>query len=119
MQDSSEPPTVPPQLVKCLELIQGQTGRIKITVEGVFDERTDRQNRIFHAKVNEIAGTLMKNRELVKACIKLYACGKGYPFSIEDGIAKPKPSSEANIGEMKILIDSAYEWAYDHGVYIQ
>lgn len=119
VQDSGCEITVPAPLRKHFMEFALQTGRIKVKVEGLYMERTELQNRKFHAKVNEMARHMDANREWVKARIKLKACEYGYPFEIVDGVAYPRSTRDANVEQLTLLIDTAIEFGHENGIYLE
>lgn len=127
VQDSSEPMSVPMDLRPLLAEARKQSKRIVVSITPVYARRSLNQNALFHAKVNEIAAMSGVDRDVVKKMIKVFATGRGYPMVmgddglplIKDGEPLPKPTEEATVEEMEMLIDATFEWAFANGFYIQ
>ncbi len=118
-QSSSEKLRVPDELLSSLSRVRGQADFIQVTIEPVYKQRTMDQNALFHAKVNELAKISGADRNFIKEEVKQVAVSRGYPFNVVNGEVIPKPSSEATIEQMEILIDALYEYAEDNGHYIR
>ncbi len=104
------------------------TKRYVVSMTPVFAQRSNRQNAYFHLLVNRIANASGGDKEEVKAFIKKRAMDMGYPAETdsfgrlildEKGKAVPKPSHEANIKDMQILIEAAYYVAIENGIEIE
>lgn len=118
-QSSSEKLRVPDEFLSSLTRVRGQADFIQVTIEPVYKQRTKDQNAFFHAKLNELAKLSGADRDRIKEEVKSVATMRGYPYDVVDGEIIPKPSSEATIEQMEILIDALYEYAEDNGHYIR
>lgn len=118
-QSSSEKLRIPDELLSSLSRVRGQADFIQVTIEPVYKQRTMDQNALFHAKVNELAKLSGADRGRIKEEIKGVATMRGYPYDVKNGEIIPKPSSEATIEQMEILIDALYEYAEENGHYIR
>lgn len=127
VQDSSEPMSVPVDLRPVLDMARGQAKQIRVTIIPVYQRRSLDQNRLFHAKVNEIAALSGVDRNVVKNIIKVFATGRGYPCVVgddglpvfKDGEPLPISTEDATVEEMELLIDSMFEWAFANGYYLE
>jgi hypothetical protein len=96
---------------------QKNLGReIKIVISRWYKRRTNPQNNMFHKICSIIAGWpgVEMSMEQVKEGVKWRAMEEhGYP-GIENKVSKrqdPKPSAEADLEEMGILFETAFEVA--------
>lgn len=118
-QPSGTPIRIPESAKATLSYMRKQTTELRITVEPVYKQRTEDQNAIFHAKVNEIAKECGANREWIKDQIKELAVSHGYPADVKDGKLIPKSSKDVTIEQMEILIESVFEYAFENGINIR
>lgn len=118
-QPSGELIKIPEELKTKLAIVRGQGQEIRITVEPVYKQRTENQNALFHARINELSKECGANREWLKDEIKMIATDMGYPYEIYDGRKVPKSTKEATVEEMEILIEAIYDYAFDNGINIR
>lgn len=118
-QSSMVPLTVPSELKGLLSIVRKEQPELEIVIKPVYPKRTAEQNAMFHAKLGELAAETGANKEWLKEEIKKLACTHGYPFEVIDDESIPISTSRANIEQMEMLIDSLYEYAFEHGIYLE
>lgn len=97
---------------------------LEITINEVQDVRTAEQNSLFHVLVRRLAQQSGASEEWMKDYIKGEAVNRGYPVYVEngeiitdaEGTALPKPTSQATVTELMLLIEVCYQVAFDNGM---
>lgn len=108
---------VPFALQKELDIVLKQCPTIRVTIEPVYKTRTINQNSLFHSIVGRIAQESGANKAQIKRAIKEYAVYTGGYGMNDDG--SPKSVREATIEEMECLIECAYSYAFENGIYLE
>ena len=93
----------------------------------IYRGRSYNQNALFHALINDMASQLGQDRSSVKEAVKNFALSRGYPYEYgddgypleKDGMNIPISTKEATVEQMEILIDSAYEFAFENNLYLE
>lgn len=97
---------------------------LEITINEVQDVRTAEQNSLFHVLIRRLAQQSGASEEWMKDYIKSEAVNQGYPVYVEngeivtdaEGTAQPKPTSQATVTELMLLIEVCYQIAFDNGM---
>lgn len=128
IQDSSDiiRPTTD-DAMRRLHVAVGQVKELKVVVYPVYRGRSYNQNALFHALINDMASQLGQDRRSVKEAVKNFALSRGYPYEYgddgypleKDGMNVPISTKEATVEQMEILIDSAYEFAFENNLYLE
>ena len=110
-----------------LDVAVGQVNELKVVVYPVDRGRSYNQNALFHALINDMASQLGQDRRTVKEAVKNFALSRGYPYEYgddgypleKDGMNIPISTKDATVEQMEILIDSAYEFAFENNLYLE
>lgn len=116
-QESKGTINVPFALKEELEKLVKQTPSIRVTIEPVYKTRTINQNSLFHSIVGRIAIESGATKAYIKRAIKEYAVYTGGYGVNDDGA--PKSVKDATIEEMECLIECAYSYAFQNGIYLE
>ena len=123
--DSRKRLAVPEEFIEELKRYRRQSGKLRVTISPVFEERTKEQNAIFHARLKVLARLTGMRFDSLKDEVKQVAVSMGYPVEMgpngelklgATGELIPLPSHKASISDMKILIDALDEYCFDHGI---
>ena len=118
VQSSRDYLTVPPELKGQLLRVRKEEPEIEIIIRPVYPMKTENQNALFHAKLGELAAESGANKEWLKREIKMYAVNRGYPYDKIDGQIVPYSTTRINVEQMELLIDCLYDFAFEHGIYL-
>lgn len=98
-------------------------GNIKVTIEPNYQQRTLKENAYLHVLCKRLAEMAGGMAEDMKEMAKAKAVSLGYPVETDEegnpvigeyGI-KGIPSSQANVGECKLLIEAVHMLASENG----
>lgn len=126
--DSRDLIRIPQEYKAELEKYRRQAKKIRVIISPVFEQRTNKQNALFHKKLKTIELLTGLPWEEAKEQIKSLAIDMGYPYVLDDdgspkldgnGNMIPISSSDASISEMKILFTALDEWCFRNQVNIQ
>lgn len=114
---------VPINLAEYVSRISEQHKELEVSISEAVDARTLEQNALFHVLVRQLAEQAGTNLEWMKDYVKSQAVKFGYPVWVEDGVlrtdkngeALPKPTSEADVKDLMLLIETCYMVANDNG----
>lgn len=118
VQSSRDYLTVPPELKGLLLRVRKEEPEIEIIIRPVYPMKTENQNAMFHAKLGELAAESGADKEWLKREIKMHAVNRGYPYEMVDGQIVPYSTTRINVEQMELLIDVLYEYAFEHGYYL-
>lgn len=78
------------------------------------------QNSGIHGWFSDIAMQLGCDAERVKEAMKRFAVSEGYPpvYNPVDDAVEPKPTHEASVEEISILIKVTHRFADEHGMWL-
>lgn len=115
---------IPYQLEGYIRRAKERGKELEITITEVQDARTAEQNALFHVLVRRLAQQSGASEEWMKDYIKAEAVNEGYPIYVkngevvtdETGRALPKPTSEATVTELMLLIEVCYAVAFNNGM---
>lgn len=114
---------VPEELGGWMDDIKRQGADIKVSVSKAERDRTKEQNALFHVLVKRLAAQAGTDVDWMKDYVKREAVSMGYPVWVEDnrvrcdayGRALPKPSSEASVQDLMVLVECCWKVANDNG----
>lgn len=96
---------------------------LEITIQEVADPRTVEQNALFHCLIRRLAQQSGASEQWMKDYIKNEAVRFGYPYWVEngkvvmnEGKAVAKPTHQATVKELMILIEVCYTVAFNNGL---
>ena len=97
---------------------------IEVTIEETQDPRTQKQNALLHVLIRRLAQASGASEEWMKEYIKHEGMVHNYPVWVDNGEivtdergeALPKPTSQATVKELMILIEACYAVAYENGL---
>ena len=114
---------VPVNLAEYVSNIAKQNKELEVSISEAVDARTLEQNALFHVLVRQLAEQAGSDLEWMKEYIKSQAVKFGYPVWIQEGQlrtdingeALPKPTSEADVKDLMLLIETCYWVANENG----
>lgn len=118
---------VPLNLAEYITSISNKGKELEVSIAEAVDARTLEQNALFHVLVKQLAEQAGSELQWMKDYVKSKAVSFGYPVWVEEGklrcdkngVALPKPSSEADVKELMLLIETCYMVANDNGFELQ
>lgn len=114
---------VPPNLEEYVKTLKDRDKSMEVTISEAVDARTAEQNALFHVLVRQLSEQCGMDELDTKEYVKMRAIALGYPVWVEDGRircddegrALPKPTSEANVKDLMLLMDACHIVADENG----
>lgn len=106
---------IPLYLEGYVKSLVNQGKRFEVTIEEARESRSLDQNALFHVLVRRLAEQAGTSQDWMKDFVKTRAIDYGYPSRFENGELVAKPTSEASVDDLMLLIDACYFVANENG----
>lgn len=114
--------SVKDEMTRLYKAVEGKfNGYIVAELKKPYNSRTNQQNKMFWAIVQQIAEDTGADLDDIELEIKKRALKRGYPYDVNKLTNEPKPVSMSTVNtvEMGYLIDEAEQLATELGIVIE
>lgn len=114
--------SVKEEMTRLYKAVEGKfNGYIVAELKKPYSSRTNQQNKLFWAIVQQIAEDTGADLDDIETEIKRRAIRRGYPYEVNRLTNEPKPVSMSTVNtvEMGYLIDEAEQLAAELGIVIE